>query len=54
MKINGEIHKMKDGYRIELDKPTILICYGRTLKEVFTNLKIAFIKLQDLNQLNIK
>lgn len=51
MKFQVKLTKInKNGYRIDVSNP-VIICYGRNIKEVFNNLKLAFMKLKDLNQL---
>jgi hypothetical protein len=50
MKIKMEIKKEKNGYSIVMDKPC-LVCYGGSIEDVFKHLKMAFTKLDKLNQL---
>jgi hypothetical protein len=51
MKIEIELKKEKGMYSISSNKGMVFVCYGRTIKEVFNNLKMAFVKFQELNQL---
>ena len=45
-----ELKKEKDGYSINGETPCF-ICYGKDIKQVFKNLQLLFIKLEEFNQI---